>query len=293
MTNKSVSVWSSLKNSFYNPAFYKVVPSFPFGKVMGYLLLVSTLGYLVFLGQGAWFLYQNREQIEEGIDKAISSYPEDLELTFTDGKLSSNVQEPYFFPEEGIQKFFEGKEDINVDSDTPKYLMVVDTKTPFTSEQFENYNTIVWMSGDTAYVEDKNRGLQAIPYQKDFNQVINKETVIEFGTKLLEKIKVPLIIAGSVALVVVDFGLFLFYAVYLLLASLLYFFFSQVAGKKREYVACYRIAVYAFTPALALSLLIQVIGLFVPLQMPPFLFTGILLLTVLINVKEQRATLKS
>jgi hypothetical protein len=54
------SVWSSLKQSFYSPSFYKQVPSFPFGKVMGYLLLIVTLGYCVFLGKSAIQLYQNR-----------------------------------------------------------------------------------------------------------------------------------------------------------------------------------------------------------------------------------------
>lgn len=278
------SLWSSFKQSFYSPGFYKQVPSFPFGKVMGYLLLIVTLGYLVFLGKSAIMLYQNRDEIQQGIDKILNSYPENLELTFKDGQLTSNVEEPYFFPSEGIKKALDEKSITVNGEDAPEYFVVIDTKTPFSLEQFKTYDSMVWLGKDTAYILKNGDEMQSYPYGNELNQVVNRQTVNDTVNLVFAKIKTPLIIGGSILLVLADFGLFLYFFAYLAFAALLYFFFSHFAGIKHEYPDCYRIAVYAVTPAWILSLFIQILSLVVPFGMPPFLFTAVLLLTVYFNV---------
>ena len=271
--------FASIKNSFYNPEFYKKIPSFPFKKILAYLLLVVTLSYLFMIGKEAIFLYQNREKIQDGIEKIYTSYPAELELTFDKGTLTTNVQEPYFLPAEPFNT------DYKVQGTSPEYFAVIDTTTPFSQKQLEAYGAIVWLSGDTAYVQS-SKETKLIPYPTDSSTVVNKDNFTTFVDEIWEKIQNPLLVIGLVLLVVCNFGLFLAYVTYLVMASLLYFFFSQVAGKKREYPQCYRLAAYALTPALLLQALIQAISLITPLQMPPFLFTAVLLLTVYFNVRE-------
>jgi hypothetical protein len=214
----------------------------------------------------------------------LNSYPENLELTFKDGQLTSNVEEPYLFPSEGMEKALDQKSITINGDDAPQYFVVIDTKTPFSLEQFKSYNSIVWLGEDTAYVLKTGDQLQLYPYPGDLNQVVNRQTIDDTVKLVLSEIKTPLIIGGSILLVLADFGLFLYFFAYLAFAALLYFFFSKVAGLKHEYTDCYRIAVYAVTPAWILSLLIQILSLIVPFSMPPFLFTAVLLLTVYINV---------
>ncbi len=286
------SVWRSLKNSFYNPDFYKQVPRFPFGKVMAYLLLITTISYISFLGTGAIQLWQDREEIQQEVGKILDSYPEGLELTFTDGHLTSNVQEPYFFPEEGIEKAFEGHAEVTIEDNAPTYFVVIDTQTPFSVEQFQTYDSVIWLTGDVAYMQGENTDMSLYPYDKDLNQVVNRQTVEETIQDLLIKLKTPLIVAGSVLLVLGDFILFLYYFAYLAFAALIYYIFSQASGKKHEYPDCYRIATYALTPAWAINLLIQLLNLVVPISMPPFLFTAVLLLTVFFNVHHKDAASK-
>lgn len=251
---------------------------------MGYLLLIVTLGYLVFLGKSAIMLYQNRAEIQQGIDEIVNSYPENLELTFKDGQLISNVEEPYFFPSEGMKKALDQKSITVNGEDAPQYFVVIDTKTPFSLEQLKSYDSIVWLGKDTAYILKSDNEMQSYPYGNELNQVVNRQTVDDMVKLVLAEIKTPLIIGGSILLVLADFGLFLYFFAYLAFAALIYFFFSKVAGLKHVYTDCYRIAVYAVTPAWILSLLIQILSLVVPIGMPPFLFTAVLLLTVYFNV---------
>lgn len=271
--------FASIKNSFFNPQFYKKIPGFPFGKVMGYVLLIVTITYVLMLGSGAVYLYQNRAKISDVIQKVYTSYPAELELTFDKGTLTTNVQEPYFFPTEPFNTGYE------VQGTDAQYFAVIDTKTPFSQKQLEEYGAIVWLSGDTAYVQN-NEGTKLVPYPTDESLVVNKDNYTTFVDELWTKMQRPLLIIGLVLLVVGNFVFFLGYTLYLLLASLLYFFFSQVAGKKRDYPQCYSLAAYALTPALLLSLLVEGLNLLTPFEMPPFLFTAVVLLTVYFNVHE-------
>lgn len=280
----------SFKSAFYNPEFYKRVPSFAFGKVMGYLLLLVTLGYVLMVGSGVYYVASHRTVIEQGIEAFKNAYPEELELTFDKGILTTNVAEPYFLPKEPIHWGDEGGPTINVQG--PQYLVVIDTKTPFSQEQFKAYNVPVWLTKDTAYIlknpEDTGDNMEVLTYPNDKTVTIKKENVDAFLSEAWKNLFPVVLTIGVIAFIALAVFVFLFYCVYLLLATLPYFFASQIAGKKRSYPDCYRIAVYALTPAFLLEWLVMFCNFWFSLMVPPFLFTGVMLLTVLLNVKGEK-----
>lgn len=271
--------FASIKKSFYDPEFYKKIPGFSFWKVATYLLLIVTLAYLLLLGKGGVWLHQNREHIEKTASQILSSYPEGLELNFNQGVLSTNAQEPVFFSSEGM--------DLNLEEwDLPSDLAVIDTQTPFSPAQFEAYGTIAWLSGETLYMQGEGGKMEIFPYPNELTTQVTKASLNSTLEQAWLALKLPAFFFAFALFILCGLGFFLYFTVYLAFISLIVTFISRLNGLKRKYAECYRLTVYALTPALFFALIINVISLFWPLVTPPFLFTGVLLLALYLNVRK-------
>ena len=275
------SLWTSFKSSFYNPEFYKKIPSFSFGKAFGYLAAFVTLCYFMVLIGGGAYLWSNREKIESTVEDALDAYPADLELTFTNGKLSTNVTEPYFYP---------GSE--NTMEEGQNFFVVIDTKTPFSTQQFNDYDATVWLTADAVYVHEQNQGMRMYPYDAQMNFTLNRENIHENFEKIQPVIKKIALLSAVVVAVFTEGILLIYSLLYLLFPSLLYFILSQIHGKKHGFETCYKTAMYALTPVTLLQIIIVMVSTVSDLHMPPFLFTAVLLLTIFLNVREPKSSTK-
>lgn len=87
----------------------------------------------------------------------INCYPNDLEAKITNGQAYTNVEEPYFI------KSCEGDQSQN--------LMVIDTKTPYASDKFDEFKVASWVTKDSIVYKKNNYETRTYSFAqiKDFN----------------------------------------------------------------------------------------------------------------------------
>lgn len=265
-----MNFFEKVKDSIYSPEFYSEVPKQSFGTALKYffllILLVSVLSSINPIWQ---FLTVGQKEIEKFTAKATNIYPSDLSIKIQNGKLSTNAKEPYIIPmsEEGSN------------TEGIKNLVVIDTKTPFTVAQFNKYQTIAWVTGDSIMVKDENKSqFRAIDLTQIENFTLNKQAVNSFIDKATPFIKlvVPIVIAGILV------GLYIahiFLLFYLLFVAVLIWALLKIIRKPLSYGEAYKVGMYAIT----LELLLGVAMGFFDLHGFPFMSLIVTLLVVLFN----------
>jgi hypothetical protein len=127
----------------------------------------------------------HRDQINTTIENILYFYPEELVVTIQDGKASTNVPEPYFIKfndviptENWNSSFKEGFEEgvaMDADANLEEFnLLVIDTKTPFSAEQFKDYHALVWLTEDAVYTLSENDRTESTPLADSDDMIINK-----------------------------------------------------------------------------------------------------------------------
>lgn len=284
-TTKQPGFFASIPASVYSPAFYAGVPHQTFWKGFWYLVRL----YLVILALFSLFifipLWNNRAELGEGIQNTLNVYPEELVLTLTDSQVSTNVEEPYFISMDEIIPE-EWKSDIQEDIEN---LMVIDTKTPFTAEQFSSYKSVIWIGQDAVYTW-KNEGtvevssLEGVP-----DIVIDKTFVDEKIGVLWDRVKVAIPFLAVFTFIVFWVGAVAFRLVYLLILALLVLLMGNIMKISLDYAASYKIALYGVTLSSVLSAAIFLTSSMTGFNGFPFTFTILSLLVIAVNLQKAKA----
>lgn len=268
---------SSFKQSFWTPDFYKKIPAMPFSHVLKYLFGLTLIIYVVVLAALAVPFAQNRAELSTKIDSALSAFPPDLVLTVQDGKLSSNQTSAVFLPSSPIFPATDAPE---------KYLVVIDTETPFSQEQYQNYNALVWLTADTAYVGGRDQQMRLIPYPKDANQVLDKTTGDALLLTVWGKIKQAIALIAIFGLIFMLGGIFVAYIFALLGITLLTLLFAFLVGRRPSFSDIYKSAVYALTPAWSLTVFLLLLSPLVTIMMPLPITLIVVLATLYFNTRD-------
>jgi hypothetical protein len=273
-----------IQRSIYDPEYYSsvIIPGTNGDSVKYYLKLVALLALVVTVIVSILFLPRLVPLVRQGGEKIINYYPEGLEIYIKGGKASTNMVEPYIMPM---------PKDNNLDNKIGlKNLFVIDTKTPFSIEQFEKYNTAILLKQDAVYYYGsyENQGGKLNRGQTNFESLskvpditINKALASRFLSELLPVVKflVPLlvpIIFLWVCLVLV------WLLVYLFFASLFVWIVARIRRFPLTYGQAYRVSAHAITlPLIVYCLLFPV---FWPL--PPFVLTLVLVILAHLNLKK-------
>ena len=253
-----------IRDSIYDPKFYtelRATPiSFSFKYFWKLALLFAVLGLIV---GSAVFIPKANRAIEALPANIVEWYPQDLVLTIKDGKVSSNQKEPYFIVITGDER------------------IVIDTKTPFSSQQFETYDVRIWMTEDSIVFKNGQQ-TQVTSLVDASDIVIDRDLVVNVGVKLEELLDIlPTVIIPIVAFLA-GFFYVLYNAFYLLIVALLVMLMGHIMRQKFTYAMSYRIALHAMTLPLFVSLLFVAIA---PFDQPRFLFTAMLLVIAYINMR--------
>lgn len=267
--------FQTVKESIYSPEFYAGIPKKSLGSAIIYFLLLTLIVTVLQSVLPIWsFTTVGQQEIQKFIGQAVNTYPEKLEVKIQNGKVSTNVKEPYFIPLPSG----------NNTSNSTYNLIVIDTKTPFSASQFNAYKAAAWVSKDTIFVQgDSNGQIKTIDLSKASDVKINKSLINSFAVKYspLLKLLTPLAIVGILL------GLFLLHIlrlIYLFFLALLIFLLVKVIKKDRTYGECYKISIYAVT----LGVLVEFIGNFLRYPGFPFMFTIIAIAVVLFNFKNMK-----
>lgn len=259
-----------IKNSIYSPSFYSTLPGIKGEDAFKYfLLLIIPLSLIQLIFVIPTFVSLNKE-IPTFISQAMSKYPKGLEVKITNGKATSNVSEPYFIKSSEKSGF--------------SNFLVIDTKTPYSAQQFADYDAAAWLTRDTLFLKESNQ-TRVVDLRNVRNVTINESTINGWVQKLSPYFPV----IGVALIMFTGLGLFLLY-----LSKLLYLFFLAVliwaVGKifkwNFKYGQSYRIGIFAITLSLFIDLIVTSTSKWTHFNGFPFMFTIIALIIVVINFTQ-------
>jgi len=279
--------YRTISKNIYDPIHFRVVRSETNGAAIKYyyklilvLALILTIALAVAFVPAVWSF--SRLVQTEG----ATWYPADLTVVIKEGKVSTNVLEPYRFPLPASwrQKIEEGE---NVaDPKTKDWdlenLLVIDTQSSFNLEQFAAYKTPVWITADSFIYEDNN-GITIKPIAKEISLVIDQAKVsswIGVISPFLTFLAPILVVALFLSLVIILSS----YLIALLLVALVVILIGRLKQIKLSYGEAFRVAVHASTLPLVISTFSWFLVPFADLH---FLPTIILLLVVAVNLKTE------
>ncbi len=259
-----------LRDSFYNPRFYRDIAQVPmkeafrFYAKLSLLLSIATTAVmtLIYVPQGVSFI---RDYAPQFIETHIDA---DLVLTLEDGNVSVNVPEPHIISAQGMYGMGESN------------LLVIDTTKPFSLDDFRAYNTLVLVT-ETEIVTRGNYGEIAIQSTQTLKDTTVSRATLEESLATAERY-LPLFVVGFVLvallIVLASFAIFL---VPLLLFATFPYFLGWIHKTPLSYKAAYTMSLYAIAPGLVLKSLLNSLGFFF---FPTYLNLLLFLIIVAINM---------
>lgn len=270
-----MSFLKTVKNSIYSPEFYTSIPQKRLLSAIGYFLLLSLFLTII---QSAIpilkFSTTGQTEIKKFVNKVTDIYPSELEIKIQKGKVSTNMQEPYFIP-------------FQFDTDKAKNisnLIVIDTKTPYSSDQFNQYETIAWLTEDSVFIRNNDK-IEANDLSKISNVTINRTSI----TSLINKFSPWLKFITPVAVTGIFIGTYIAYSsrlIYLFFLALIIWVLAKFLKKPLTYGSSYKMGLYAMTLGLFASLILS----FFKFPGFPFMLTIISIGIVLINLSKVEKT---
>lgn len=207
--------------------------------------------------------------------RLLAYYPDELTLTMVSGKLATNVPEPYYLPlpREFRSELSRG----NID-----HLAVIDTKTPFSMEQFANYRASVWI-GETQMASMDGQGSVKIQmFEQNMSGVFTEDTLRAVLTKAEPYLKFVAPVMAFFIFVGLCMALGMNF-VYLLPMALLIMLLGKFLHQRWSFGASYRIGLHAITAPVLLFVLISITPI---AHGSLLLYAGIMLIVVYVNFKD-------
>lgn len=266
-----MSFFKNILSSIYSPVFYSTIPQMPFGSALRYFLSLILL--LVFI-QSIVFIpsaLDIKSQVATWIDLAFTLYPDELVIKIRNGQVTTNVTEPYFI------RLPAGK------LDGFENLVVIDTATPFSVSQFNQYRTFVWLTRDSIFLKGDKPEIRTFDLSQVKDSTINKATLNFYRDKFSPWLKfiIPIIIVGGVLLFFLSYT---FRLLYLLLLSLLILVLAKVLKSGLNLGQAYKVGLYGMTLALLVEAFLFLTNRWLHFTGFPFMFTLITLLVIGVNL---------
>lgn len=276
--------FKTIPDAIYSPAFYASAVKKPFSSALKYfLLLILLLSIIQAVGKGKFFFGSLPQTIGNFVQSVQDVYPPDLVIEIKNGQASVNQPEPYFLPiPDSARKIFKQSGVNNI--------IVIDTVTPFSIAQFEEYKTVIWLMKDKiATIENEGKGEVKL---SDLSQVqqditLNRAMVDNLFSKLSPYIDTIIKIGGPVLFVLFIGVLFIgqaFNLLYLLLFAVVIYIIGKIVKSPLTYGEAYVAGMYAITLALIVGAVFSVLSGFLPMHMPRYLFSALTAIVVVVNL---------
>jgi hypothetical protein len=168
-----MSFFEQVKFSIYSPEYYRDIARRSFGNSIKYFfILVLLLTCVRSLFDITTIFVDFNINLQNDFEAIKKYYPADLVIQIKNGKITSNVTEPYYFSFEKL-----GKRSANSNL---MYFVIIDTHTPYSPDAFYQYKTFTWLTSDSIVYLSKN-GIKIINLSliKDFKldqNVLNSQS---------------------------------------------------------------------------------------------------------------------
>lgn len=291
---KLKAFWYILRRSLLDPLYYKELLSVSFGFSYKYIWMLLTC--LVVVGlipiAGSYISYRSQipSKLQEIKTTVLSLYPNELELRISNGKLYTNVDEPYAIP---IPKSWGdmGKES----------LLVIDTSA--TVEDYPDTNAFMLATRNALVYPDRGSNAESYSTRVFYFREIPRsiymdkdryETILYQLDPYIQK--APLIIDWVVAIIVIIAPWFggLMWSVVVLIGLIFNTFFLYLTARilrlSYSYGQLYRLAMHGVTWSLLTQLLLTITKQEIPYASSVvfFLWMGV----VFLSLKEKDIDLK-
>lgn len=269
--------FKTIPRSIYDPAFYQELVQKPFSFSLKYFYVLALLLSVV-----STFLFSLstlpvvRAFLNDIGPRFLASYPDYLTITIKNGQASSNAIEPYFFTVPTISPGMSQEESSKTN------LLVIDTKTSFSLQQFGQYDTFALLTREALAVSTRDsadRGdIRVYPLAKTPDIEITKSLL----TLLVQKIQPFIRFVGPLLVIVVFLGFISLQSanlLYLLIFALLVWGIAKIKKLGVGYKKSYQIGIHAITLPLLIYALMTTFNVHAP-----YLFTLLSLLIVFANI---------
>lgn len=282
----------NIKSSIYNPAYYNEILNKPFSYSFRYFL---SLAALIAIVSTIVFSFSTLPKMSKFINEIGSNvlkyYPDNLEVTVKNGKVSTNVPEPYFIkmPTEFKSEFQnpnDQKTKTSPDLSKIENMAVIDTASPLTIDLFRSYKTFVLVSRDSVAYYD-NSAVKIQPLSQGFDGIINKEKVSSSLNKVMPYLKILPLVLVPVILIFSFIGFILGNLFYLIFGAFVIWVAAKIRNRNLGYGKAYQIGFHAITLGVILE---ATVFWFYPNLEFPFLFTILMFAIVWINLKFSSIT---
>ncbi|HSW87597.1 MAG TPA: DUF1189 family protein [Candidatus Saccharimonadales bacterium] len=258
----------NIKNSIYNPGFYRNIQKESFGAALKYYLLLClliTFFRLVFL----FFPISNgiTSFVHAGTENLIKTYPNNLVLTIHKGVLNINQPQPYTFP-------------VCVTDQCEN--IVIDTGNPNINTYLNQKNLFMLLTKNTAYIKSSEGNTRVYSLSQIGDVTINKSMVMDFVQHVSPWTKFFIPIALLFTGIALYIG-FLFKLVYLLFLAVILWLLAKKFAPGMTYEQSYKVSLHVVTLGIFVALFIDVTSWFFHIYSFPFMETIFSILIFIIN----------
>lgn len=272
-------LWYLIRKSIYSPEFYRSILDKPFSFSLKYfysLVLVFALVLTAVLSFN--FIPYFSSLLGDVAPAILESFPEGLVITITDGIASTNMEEPILIPVPEKLSQAVRRPDFEF-----KNLMVIDTRNPFQTEQFDAYGTLVLFTRDSLAFKEREGDLRIQRFSETTDVQIDKNSISFLAARVdaLQRWIVPIVVFGTFVMLM---GVYSFSLMYLFLGAVFIWLIGKIKKTELSYKKAYQVGIHAVT----LSVFVSSITILFPAVRVPFLFTVIMLFVVWFNLMPRQ-----
>jgi hypothetical protein len=280
-----------LVQSLTSLAYYRTVIRAPFRFSLKIFLtvwfVITTLNAAIFIPK----LYSATQLITARLVSDLPSlYPEGMVLTLKDGRLSTNVREPFFYPLERLASFVQSLQDSvkGLDTDDLTYLFVIDTQAKL--DDFDLYRTFALVTQDAVIYYNSEGNLEVIKLSRFGDTTIDSGQV----AALIDQVRpytayLPLLVA-ALALVGLYLGTLWFDLVYLLALTLLTWAAAALLRSRLAYSRSYQINLHTYVWYKLIFTVFGWLGISPGFPYLRTLLLGLIHLVILIKLHENKVS---
>jgi len=259
----------TFKRSLTEPSYYQNILnaklSFSFKYLFALLFFVSlVVGVSLFI-KILKLIPQTPKFVESTKGFMVETYPKELKLTLKEGKITTNVKEPYFID------LAEGKK---ASIEPFKHFIAISTRG--NPEDIKNLDSLFLLTSNNLIVSEGaasgsyrvislNNALSKIPNGVSLDKPLFSSILDKFTPYVLKVL--PKIIIGISLLILIFYPLlrgtfgFIFQAIFLLPASLVLFVGAKIAKRKLSFAKMYQMSLHGATIPVTLSFVFGFSGL--------------------------------
>lgn len=270
-----------IRDNIFNPSYYEEIVSKPLKASFKYYLKMAmwlALIYTAFVS--VFFVPEFMRLLKEVSSSLASAYPADLKVHFQNGEASVNMPEPIIVPlPQTGKEFFNGSHN----GRDIKNLMVIDTRTVFTSEDFKQDQALFVLKKDAmaGLGNDSEVRVTDIP---GGNIIIDKQDI----QKIADRFQTFSIALVPISVLVIYLLALIFFTLTLgsiIMVALFAWLLLYVAKRDLTFKQCLGLTLHAATLALCVNFFIFILYPSLSINFP-FLATFSLLVLYLNLIRK-------